>query len=542
MMTTHTFTSAIFRCTFLPALLLAISSLATPPGPPPGETKPAAAHATPALADSKITFTIEGRFAADDSVPWDAVDVQTKDGIVTLSGTVQTPLAHDRAELIALTVAGVRSVVNTLAVVPPPRSDDAIRTDVLAALKDDAATAGSAISAQVKDAEVTLTGTVGSFREKQDAKRVAEGEKGVCAVFERLEVKLAPNSIRSDDQIAKDVREALDNDAWIDARFVKADVQAGGVTLSGEVGSAAAKSRAEAVAWVGGVHGVNATALHVGQWLNDPMRKAPRHQALPDSKIRNAVIDALARDPRVWAFNPRVEVEGALVTLSGTVETLQALAAAEETARNTTGVWDVRNLLKVRPANPPADQVLIERARQALSRDPFIPANRIDVTARAGVITLLGRVDTEFEKSHARQIVSRLRDVVRVQNRLDVRDATQRYTQLPWAPGFFYDPEFRPVLQASIKTDAQIKDAIEDRLRTDPFLAGADLGVKVEHGTATLYGEVASWPYYNIATNEAFAAGARNVHNIIAVADAPAIKPTTSSAGNISNPAAESGK
>ena len=44
------------------------------------------------------------------------INVDTKDGVVTLSGTVDTPVLKERAMQIAQQVDGVRSVVDNLAI------------------------------------------------------------------------------------------------------------------------------------------------------------------------------------------------------------------------------------------------------------------------------------------------------------------------------------------------------------------------------------------------------------------------------------------
>jgi osmotically-inducible protein OsmY len=60
----------------------------------------------------------------DDELHAADIDVQAKDGEVTLSGLVEFPHARDRAERVALGVPGVARVHNRLKVLVPAASDD----------------------------------------------------------------------------------------------------------------------------------------------------------------------------------------------------------------------------------------------------------------------------------------------------------------------------------------------------------------------------------------------------------------------------------
>jgi BON domain len=66
--------------------------------------------------DAGITTDIKTKLAADDTVKAYQVDVDTKDHVVTLSGTVETTAAKDQAILIARQADGVRDVVDNLRV------------------------------------------------------------------------------------------------------------------------------------------------------------------------------------------------------------------------------------------------------------------------------------------------------------------------------------------------------------------------------------------------------------------------------------------
>ena len=64
--------------------------------------------------DAATTSEIKAKLLADDVVPSRKVKVETTDGVVQLSGTVDSQAQSDRAESIAKAVDGVKSVKNDL--------------------------------------------------------------------------------------------------------------------------------------------------------------------------------------------------------------------------------------------------------------------------------------------------------------------------------------------------------------------------------------------------------------------------------------------
>ncbi|KAB2965045.1 BON domain-containing protein [Zoogloea sp.] len=66
--------------------------------------------------DASITANIKAKHAEDKIVHTTAVSVETHDGVVQLSGFVPSPDEKARAEALAKTVKGVKSVVNNIIV------------------------------------------------------------------------------------------------------------------------------------------------------------------------------------------------------------------------------------------------------------------------------------------------------------------------------------------------------------------------------------------------------------------------------------------
>lgn len=70
--------------------------------------------------DGTITASVKTKLIADKYVKAFAIDVDTYEGVVTLSGTVTSYVARSQAEKLAADVQGVKSVVNNVQVAVDP--------------------------------------------------------------------------------------------------------------------------------------------------------------------------------------------------------------------------------------------------------------------------------------------------------------------------------------------------------------------------------------------------------------------------------------
>jgi osmotically-inducible protein OsmY len=466
---------------WIPAALAALLLVALP--------APAAA-ATHELDDRDIRAAIEDDFLIDSTVPFHSVDVDVDRGIVTLSGTVDTLVARERAVEMAQTIKGVRSVVDDIQVDPPPRSDGELRRDVEWALIHDPAADGYEVTVHVEDGVVTLDGTVDSYQEKQLVRRVAEGVKGVKDIQNHITFEIP--EARPDVEIEAEIRERLAWNAWVDDGLVNVAVEDGRATLTGTVGSALERARAVGQAWVPGVREVDATGLEVEWWARDEMRRDKYHLK-SDAQIHQAVKDALLFDPRVLSFEPEVKVNNGVVTLSGTVDNLEARRAAEMDARNTVGVAMVRNHIRVRPTNELGDDEVTQRVQRSFARDPLIDRFEIGVTTFDGEVSLAGDVDSWLDWTRAEDVAAGVEGVVDVHNNLRVSSPPQAVA------------------------DRIIEEQIEDELFWSPFVDADEVNVTVVDGVATLTGTVDTWADHSWAAENAREGGARRVHNELTV-------------------------
>jgi osmotically-inducible protein OsmY len=70
------------------------------------------------------------------------------------------------------------------------------------------------------------------------------------------------------------------------------------------------------------------------------------------------------------------------------------------------------------------DRAIVERAKAMLEADPTVYAAHIDITAKRGVVSLGGWVMSDAESRAAKLDIARVPGVRRVDDRIDVQDAT----------------------------------------------------------------------------------------------------------------------
>lgn len=476
------------------------------------------ASGTKSISDQQISDQVNREFLFDPVVSFNTVDVQTTEGIVSLKGRVDNLLAKERAARIAETVRGVRSVINRLDVVPiEEKTAKALRRDVESALIFDEATDAYEIDVKAKEnGEVTLSGTVDSWSEKQLADTVTKSVSGVTDVNNRITVIAKAN--RPASEITADIKKRLHWDTLVDDGMIDVRVDEGDVILSGTVGSAAEKRHAEQNAWVSGVKSVDTSKLAVSKWARDKALRDKKYIAKSDAEISEAVKDALVYDPRVYLHDIDVTTSAGVVTLRGVVDNIEAKQAAERDARHTVGVRNIHNLIKVRPVAELSDKKIADNIRTALIRNPFTESYEVDVKVKNQMVTLSGTVDSFFEKAEAENTAFRAKGVVGVKNKLLI----DRPTLIVYDP-YVYDwsiydyPWYNDTAVIFNRSDWQIELNIINELIWSPYVDRDDVSVSVADGVATLEGEVESWSEYTAAQENAFEGGATAVINRLKV-------------------------
>jgi hyperosmotically inducible protein len=166
-----------------------------------------------AQTDAGITTNVKSKIAVDDTVKAYQVNVDTRNGVVTLTGDVDSPLAKERAAQIARNTDGVREVVDNITVTESAPTgglydrgdadrgtgnigdnvgnitgDAGITSAVKAKLLADSMVSGLRIDVDTNDGVVTLTGTVKSKAEADRAMMLARNTENVTRVVNNLKV------------------------------------------------------------------------------------------------------------------------------------------------------------------------------------------------------------------------------------------------------------------------------------------------------------------------------------------------------------------
>jgi osmotically-inducible protein OsmY len=181
--------------------------------------------------DVRVRDRVVHQLDWDPEVDASGIGITAKNGVVTLTGYVDTYSGKLAAERAAKRVRGVRGVANDLEVrLKIGRTDADIATDAVRAL-DLRPAVPATVQAVVHEGHVTLTGKVGWLYQARAAEKAVRHIKGVRGVFNHIEV--------AGGAVARDVRhrivEALHRAADLDARHVSIRVHGGVATLAGAV-------------------------------------------------------------------------------------------------------------------------------------------------------------------------------------------------------------------------------------------------------------------------------------------------------------------
>jgi osmotically-inducible protein OsmY len=186
-------------------------------------------------SDRQVQQEVLRELRWDSRVDETEVGVEVDEGIVTLTGTVDSYAKKLAAREAAHRVVGVLDVADDVRVKSPgsrDRTDTEIARAVRTTLEWDAFVPDQKIRSTVTDGFVTLEGEVATLREKEDAEAAVHNLAGVKGVRNRLfvaAVKADPVKLR------ESIEEALERRAEREAERIRVRVEDGTVVLEGRV-------------------------------------------------------------------------------------------------------------------------------------------------------------------------------------------------------------------------------------------------------------------------------------------------------------------
>lgn len=188
-----------------------------------------------AKSDREIQEDVLEELRWDSRIRQPEVGVEVDDGVVTLTGTVDSWAKRLAAKEAAHRVAGVRDVADDVRVKLPGSlqlTDTEIAQGVRFALQWDAFVPDKDIRSTVSDGLVTLEGQVHTLRQKEDAARAIRAVPGVKGVHNGLTV----TAVKADpEKLRKSIEKALERRAEREAEKIQVTVDDGVVTLAGRV-------------------------------------------------------------------------------------------------------------------------------------------------------------------------------------------------------------------------------------------------------------------------------------------------------------------
>ena len=342
----------------------------------PGAPAPPSTAKVETRSDDAIQTEVQSKFYTNDSTRGQRLDIDADDGVVTLRGAVDNEAIKNRAVELAKGVNGVTQVKDEITVRPAdtaqtrpaaPERDDASMPSMITAkiqsqyFLDPDVKARNIDVTTASGGVVTLEGTVDSAASEAEAVRIARATDGVTRVENKLRISTAPP--KAEERRSATDSEPAQADGWLTTKieakyFLDPDVRGrnidvetrdGVVTLTGVVGTEF--ERRQAVALARSTDGTREVTdkLKVDAAM-DPNRTTRRGLAdvdRPDGWITMKIQAQYFLDNDVKGHQIDVDTKNGIVTLTGAVENAQQRQEAELIAKETEGVNQVVNRIKV---------------------------------------------------------------------------------------------------------------------------------------------------------------------------------------------------
>jgi osmotically-inducible protein OsmY len=185
---------------------------------------------------------------------WDPLISETKvgvtvnEGVVTLTGHLDTYAEKVAAKRAAGRVSGVKAIALEIDVIPAgihQRSDTEIALAVEHALSWNTSVPQDRVKVTVEKGWVTLTGDLDWNFQRRAVERMVRPLKGVVGISDNIQLRTLPVPLKLQERI----QEALTRQAMREARRIEVSVEGSEVTLRGHVHSWAERNAVEGASW-----------------------------------------------------------------------------------------------------------------------------------------------------------------------------------------------------------------------------------------------------------------------------------------------------
>ena len=198
--------------------------------------------------DRQLQHDVIAELGWDAAINASRIGVEAENGIITLSGHVESYAQKWAAERAAQRVSGVKGVAVEMDVVLPgssQRTDADIAGAARNALEWNALVPRDAVAVMVEDGHITLSGDVEWAYVRSAAESSVRGLLGVKGVSNlvRIRPQVKPGDVKTK------IEAALQRRAHLDARAISVEVDKGTVTLAGSVDSLAERVTVENAVW-----------------------------------------------------------------------------------------------------------------------------------------------------------------------------------------------------------------------------------------------------------------------------------------------------